>query len=659
MRLISTLSLMGISLCASLSAMAQPASSAAKCSSFKRNTTARTTVASPAEDNYDVKYVKLDLKVSNTNTYVAGNVITTAQVVASSMSSYVFELDDVHTIDSVLIDGSSVTFTSSGAIRTATLPTSLSAGDMFTAQVFYRGTPASGSLFGGTKGINCFNSPSWGNRVLFTLSESYHAYEWWPCKQSLRDKIDSSDIWLTVPDSLKAGSNGLLQAITPMGGGFNRFEWKERYPIDYYLISLAVANYQDYSHYMHFTDVSGTDSMLMQHYIYNNPGTYSAFHARFDSTDLMVNYFSETFGRYPFWKEKYGHCMAPLGGGMEHQTMSTMGWFDGGLIAHELGHQWFGDNVTCGTWKDIFMNEGFASYCEYLYWDHFISHTSATNDMIARFDNVKSLPGGSVYCTDTTDEGRIFDSRLSYDKGACVLHMLRFVVNNDSTYFAIWKNYQDAKRDSTGIIPDFMNQTIAATGTAVDGMRIDTFFNQWMYGEGYPMYAITWNQIGTDVYVRLQQSTSVPTSVPFFFTPMELKLKSAAGDTIVKVFNNIPDQIFHFTWSKSMTGVVTDPNYWLLYAVNSNSKDVTLDITGGAAVASVLVTPNPTTNDWTITGINNGTKLILTDMTGRVLYNYSATEDHVTIPATQLSLGMYMLTVDNAGISRSFKLVKQ
>lgn len=616
----------------------------------------KTTVADAGEDLYDVKYVKLDVSVTNTSTHIAGSGTTVAQVTTASMNNYVFELSSLLTIDSVLIDGVNTSFTTAGDVKTVALSPSLPAGTLFTAQVFYSGTPTSGSLFTGTNGMNCITSPSWGNRATFTLSESYHAYEWWPCKQSLRDKIDSADIWITVPDSLKAGSNGVLTSITDVAPGYKRYEWKERMPIDYYLISLAAANYVDYSYYAHYT--GSTDSTLVQNYVYSNPLTLPRFRSVIDSTSLMLDYFSQLYGRYPFWKEKYGHCMAPLGGGMEHQTMTTLGSFSGTLVAHELGHQWFGDNVTCGTWADIFMNEGFASYSEYLYIDHFYSHTSATNDITGRQDNVKSQPGGTIYVSDTTNEGLVFDSRLSYDKGACVLHMLRYVINNDTTFFNVLRAHQASMSGGTATIADLKNETEAITGATVLGMNLDTFFNQWAYRQGYPIYTLTWNQGGNDVWIRLNQTTSVPSSVALFRTPVDIRLHSAAADTIIRVFNDQASQLYHFTWDRTMTDIFFDPSYWLLYSMNSITRDNTLSIDNTAATAITLL-PNPTTSTWLLNGLPAQSIVTVTDMSGKLLWQ-SATDNEVIIPAANLATGMYLVQVKcNGAITRTFKAIKE
>ncbi len=174
--------------------------------------------------------------------------------------------------------------------------------------------------------------------------------------------------------------------------------------------------------------------MLVQHFIYDTASLYPVIKSAIDSTPGMVDYFSTLYGRYPFWKEKYGHCTAPLGGGMEHQTMTTLGAFTTPLIAHELGHQWWGDCVTYGSWRDIWMSEGWASYTEQLYIEHFRSVAAAQAYRTTVFNRVSGSPGGSVYVDDTTNVYRVFDSRLTYDKGAAVAHMLRYIAPGDAAF---------------------------------------------------------------------------------------------------------------------------------------------------------------------------------------------------------------------------------
>lgn len=629
-----------------------------KCGSLTRNLSrkaaAKTTVAHPDEDKYDVKYVKLNLSMTNVATTISGDVTTVARVVEPGFSAYVFEMLPPLVVDSVKVDDVLSTAIAAGDVVFVTMPATLTTGDMFTAQVFYHGTPASGTT-SDIYGISTLQSPSWDNWVTFTLSEPYSAKDWWPCKQSLTDKIDSVDVWITVDDSLKAGSNGLLQAVTPMGGGRNRYEWKHRYPIDYYLISASVARYVDYSYTMHFT--GSADTMLVQNYIYDNPFTLPVFKSVIDSTGLLVDYFSNIYGRYPFWKEKYGHCMVPLSGGEEHQTMTSLGFFQGWLVAHELGHQWFGDNVTCGTWRDIAMNEGFASYSEILYYDKFYSHARALGEITDWQNDVMSQPDGAVYVDDTTSEARIFSRRLTYEKGACAIHTLRSVIDNDTYFFDLLRAWQTVMADSTGTIENFRDLAISMLTAERSGARFDTFFRQWFYGEGFPIYDVRWNQAGSDVYVHVAQSTSAPSSVSLFHLPLEFRLRSATGDTVVRVLNDQATQDFHFTWGKAMNSLEVDPNQWITDSVSSVLRDASL-FGSLPHLAGIQVKPNPASSEWTVSGLPANCTLSLSDVTGKVLWSGISGAGAV-VPAQGLAAGVYFLRIGSGDGSRVFKLVKE
>jgi len=591
---------------------------------------ARVTVASPLEDSYDIKQLRFNLNMTNTTTHISGDVLTNAVAVAN-MNQYVFELDTLMTVDSARINGALAPVVSNGIVRSINLPATINSGTSFSAQVFYHGTPQNAAVNNYSIGVT--HDIDNGTELVYTMSDPYGAKDWWPCKQSLQDKIDSVEMWVTVPAGLKAGSNGLLQYANTTGG-FTQYQWKEKYPIVYYLISVSVAPYKDYSYYMHF---NSADSMLIQNYYYDSTNFFQANKANLDSTGILINYFSGLFGRYPFHEEKYGHCFTTLQGGMEHQSMSTLGFANVQLIAHEMTHQWFGDNVTFKGWEDAWLSEGFATYGEHLYLEHFHSAAAAAAFRSQMFAQVMNAPGGRVRVDDSSSFAPIFDGRLVYSKGASVVHMLRFLAANDSLFFAVLKTYQQQHAYSNANTADL--KQIAAQ---LYNRNLDTFFSQWIDGEGYPKYTGSWNQQNGTVYIQLNQTTSKPTSVPLFVTPLELKLSSAQGDTIVRVYNNAATQMFQVNWSKTMTGFAVDPNNWILDRTGLLTHDVNLSVPV-LYNTQLKVYPNPATDAWRIENLKPGTLLSLCDMQGRELWTLTARGTEILIPAKQYAPGIYLL----------------
>jgi len=635
------------------SAFAQGVNIAHQCSYAKMNTytgAAKTTIASSDELKYDVRHVHMDIAVNNRSVSIEGNVTTTAEVIEGNFALYVCELNKLLKVDSVIVDGKKANFNRVNDIINVFMPVILQVGAVFKATVYYHGVPDAGSVFFFQSGMNNAPAVEWGSPVTYTLSEPYNSKDWWPCKQYLQDKIDSADIWITVPDSLKAGSNGLLQKITPMPGNRSRYEWKTTYPTAYYLLSIAVAAYREYSYTRTMPD--GKD-VLVQNYIYDRPGALDTFKTKIDTTGDMLYYFSELFGTYPFYKEKYGHCMAPVFGGMEHQTMTTLHHFNSPLVAHELAHQWFGDNVTCASWRDIWLNEGMASYAEYLFAEKFWDEQSAYNYM-QKVHNVvlgDSLVDGSIYLQpgDTVSPYRIFDNRLSYLKASAVIHTLRFLIDDDIVFFRILKKYQQQFAGGNADTKDFK-----LLAEQVSGMDMDAFFNEWIYGEGYPVYDVKWNYVNGKLMLQVQQEGVVPQSVPYFSIPVEVKLFSAEGDTIIRLGSGMTQSIY-INMLHKVDGIAFDPRNMIL-----DKATVFRDYSLGLSHVrdEVFVYPNPASNGWTVVNIAGGSELVLTDLNGKVLVQKKVVDGNgMYIPAAQLARGIYLLQVKVNNYNTIFKKI--
>ncbi len=625
---------------------AQTPCAAGKIRSFQSQNKAA--LATAEEEWYDVKHVALDLRITHLSTAISGNVTTHALVTAPTLPVYAFELDTSITIDSVFVNGQNLPIATSGKnIRKATLSTPLSGGQMLTAQVFYHGQPPSGTGFF-TRGVNHFSLPS-GTNVTYTLGDMYYASEWWPCKQDIRDKIDSTDFSITVPAPAVAGSNGMLKNIMTISPTETRYEWKHRFPIKYYLISAAVAPYTERSYTMQFPN---GDTMRIRNFVYDLAGMNAESRNGLDSVGYTLNLFSGLFGRYPFYGEKYGNCVVPLSGGMEHQTMTSLGYNIGRIVPmHELGHQWWGDCVSQKSWKDIWLSEGFASFCELLFMEHVDGPVVTQSSRASRSVNVTSLVGGSVLVADTTDPYAVFDSRLVYDKGAMVVNMLRYIAPADSLFFKACRQYQQAYQYSNASTDD-----LKAVFAAVYGQSLDSFFRQWVAGEGYPVYSVSWTYRSGNAYVQLRQRTSVPASVPFFEIPVEIGFTTPAGPQVQRVYPTQDTQLFVFPIADSVTAIRIDPADQIIKVRGIVSRNNTLSVTDAGAASAISIHPNPADDAWHVEGLPLRTRWQLTDLAGKEIAAGRTTTNALSIPAQALPAGLYLFRV--TGVEKAFRLLR-
>lgn len=608
---------------------------AAKQASAKRTLLAKSATIGQQQlmNEYDVTFHHLKLNVERNSTLISGSVRTLAKVTATALDTFGVELHHQLTIDSMVTsNGTRLNVIRDNDFAYVVLPNTLFAGQAIDLTIYYHGDAAVTASAAIGQGFSTGVSGRWGNEATWSLSQPYSAYEWWPCKQSLQDKIDSVFTDITTSNENKAGSQGLLKTIVSLPNNKVRYEWKTFYPTDYYLISVAVAKYVEYKTYAHLNG----DSILIQDYIYDNPQTLITFKPILDQTANMIEAFSQHLGMYPFAAEKYGHAMAPFSGGMEHQTMTSIGVINFGIVAHELGHQWFGDHVTCKTWKDIWLNEGFATYTEYLAAE-WLNPGTEVQEMTDNHARIMQAPGGSVWVADTTNVSRIFDSRLTYAKGGAFVHILRFEVNNDSLFFAFLRQYQQQFGYATANTVEF--KTLLEQMTGKDFTQV---FNQWFYGEGYPIFDVKWNHVNDTLYLLSKQTTS-STVTPLFMTPVELLVKRSIGDTIIKVYQQLGEQFFKIPIKGTATFVQLDPNNWIINQATV-LKDLNISGTNELGLARVAFRyyPNPTSSTVTIESVSQPVQSVqITDITGKAVLTTSST----VVDVSSLKQGVYLISI--------------
>lgn len=594
-------------------------------------------------ERYDVHFYLLDLNMTNLSTDLSGTVEIHGTA-RENLDSVWFELFETFTISEIKLDGNAVTYNRNlSAIK---VPVNLLENDPFVISVTYNGTPpdASTNPLGGS-GMTNDNSPSWGNQVTWSLSEPFSAFEWFPCKQSLTDKIDSVFVNVTVPSNCKAGSNGILVQELDLGNGTTKFMWEHRHPIDYYLISVAVAEYVEYTV---FANPLGAPNLIpVQNFIYNNPLTLPNFQTDIDETVDFIEYFSSIFGLYPFHNEKYGHCMAPLGGGMEHQTMTTQGFFDNTLTAHELAHQWWGNHVTCKSWSDIWVNEGFASYAEFLMLEEMYPGNEVT-DMDDRHQNIMSELGGSIWVEDSLDGGRIFDGRLTYDKGAAFIHTLRYIINNDNQFFTSLQDYQSNFAFSTALGVD-----VQQVMENVSGLDLSAAFEEWYFGEGFPTYSARWNVANNNLYVNITQTTSMSSVTPFFTNDLDLRFqRTGMSDTIIRFPIQSGDENYIITGLNTISNLsAIDPKNWIINNVGSIEHDFILgtnELKETEESSLISLFPNPSSDFVEIVSakIEFYTVKII-DPTGKLCFSRKKVKTGEKINVSEFQSGLYMFQIES------------
>jgi aminopeptidase N len=515
----------------------------------------------PGDSKIDVTYYGLDLKLTYEPAYLIGAVRIDIRIDTTSANSFFIDLKDTLTVDSLLLNGSPTAFIHSGDKIDISLDRTYYQNETASVEIYYQGLPDP------TGQGRSFFFESYNNHpIISSFSEPYGTSDWFPCKDTPADKADSSDMWVTVDTVLIPVSNGALETIINNGDGTHTYHWKNHHPIAQYLISVAISDYFRYDTYFRY---SISDSMPITHYIFQE--SLINIKPNLDETDDIMEVFSNKFGPYPFIDERYGHA-AVIGSAMENQTCSSMGFWGLGTIAHELAHQWFGDKITCKDWHHIWLNEGFATYLKAIYWE-------AKYGLSGYYSEIESYMSyavharGSIWVQNISDIREILNSSRSYYKGACVLHMLRGIVG-DETFFNIMHTYANDPVLSYGVATTEDFQAIAED---VYGQSLEYFFHEWIYGENYPKYTVNWGitLVDDDTYQIDMNILQEMNSDPQFFTmPLQIKVYTDSGDTTLTVFNDSQNQDFQFEITGKPDSIQFDPENWIFKKVLGIVNDV-------------------------------------------------------------------------------------
>jgi len=502
----------------------------------------------------DIEHYRLQLSLFPDAGEIVGTVTISGKTTAPTRTIKV-DLYDNLPVDSLVVNGTPLEFTRSENKIQLNLPSALSTGESFTITVSYHGKPRvvgrlqSGMSFGNHAGFP----------IVATLSEPYGSPTWWPCIDNPADKTTAA-LELTVPNGYVATSNGVLEGVRLNADSSLTYFWREHYPIANYLIAVTATNFVEFNE--SYVALDGATSMPLVYYVY--PEHLSRARSKFAVTKDAMRIYAELFGEYPFLKEKYGMVEFSWGGAMEHQTLTSLGEsVVGGLgsglitIVHELAHQWWGDWVTMRTWNDIWLNEGFATYCEVLFQEKY--YGLPPGQLIQRYDDGRAdgILRGTVYAENASDPWD--DYRAIYNKGGWVLHMLRHVMG-DEAFFAALREYGRRFAYSNASTEDFQKVCSEIYRQQQNScsefycQQLDWFFQQWIYAPLRPIYSYSTTISASDggaytIRIRLEQKQmhAIPGRDPalqrVYIMPIDFTIHSADGTSEVrKVWNTAREQ---------------------------------------------------------------------------------------------------------------------
>lgn len=595
-------------------------------------------------NNYDLKYHRLRLFIDPAQTNISGIVTSYFVPTGGQISEIQFELDANMSGDSAYHNGFKLPVNHEGNVISIPFGQFLPSGVLDSVTVYYHGNPQSSGF--GSYGTEIHAGVS----GIWTLSEPYGASDWWPSKDDLTDKIDSIDVYIYTPKQYRGVSNGVLQSEKELLGSYKVAHWKHRYPIASYLIAIAATNYARYDdHY-----IRGNDTLVITNHVY--PEDSLALTNESKIVVPCLELFEDLFTDYPFWDEKYGHTQFGWGGGMEHQTNTFLGKgaFNPHIISHELAHQWFGDMITCGSWEDIWLNEGFATYCTGLMYEHMFDGYYWPIWKNQGITYTTSQNGGSVFCDDTTSVWRIFDSRLSYTKGAMLLHMLRWVVGDEKFYSGVNSYLNDpVLRYKFARTPDLVKHMEEAYGK-----ELDWFFDDWFTGQGFPVYDFEIGQLPEkQSTIKISQTQSHP-SVSFFELPLPFRFYGGGKDTLIVFSNTENDQTFDFLPGFMIDSIHFDPDMWIVCKVNAMTLG-RYDLPSGE---SLEVMPNPVSHKLYIKHtLHEASKIELLALDGKSQnYQLIANNDNSTeLDVSSVPSGLYLLRLHFGKVVVTRKVIIQ
>jgi len=508
----------------------------------------------PNQKKIDIFKYNLSFDLYPEKKIFKANAVLTGQVLDQNIQSIDLNFYDNFNIEKVLLNGVSTEFENEGT--TLSIPYDSLLGKEFIIEVVYEGTPKKAGLDGFVFGKRN------GESLVYNLSEPTFSSTWFPCNDLPYDK-SFLEMSITNDSDAVSVSNGILIDVKT-NGDRRTYNWRTEYPIATYLIAIYSSKYISFND--KYISLDKKDTMDVDYFVLFDKLENAK--VDFSGHVKMLEVLSKLFGEYPFIKEKYGVAeFLWFPGAMEHQTItgvssnmiSGKNFFEDTYV-HELAHQWWGNAVSPKSWKDIWLNEGFATYSEALYYEALSGKKALQSTMISKYSSNFS---GSL-----SEPGTYLFTRTMYDKGAWVLHMLRWEVG-DSSFFNILKTYYETFKYSNASTTDFKNIC-----EKVSEKNLDKFFEQWVYKEGqieiqYKTEFINSSE-GDLVKIQLEQ---IQEDYQVYQFPLEIKIINK--DSTEQNFRyeiTSRDTLIEISSISKPDTIELDPDRWLLAQIHMKDE---------------------------------------------------------------------------------------
>jgi len=489
--------------------------------------------------SYDLEHSRIALRFDVEHKKVLGDVTHTVSILRDGTGKIAFDSVGL-AIESVTVNKSPAKFETTAEKLIVPLPPAARAGEKFDVAIRYEGKPTKGMYF-------ILPDKDYPDRPIqiWTQGESEDTRYYLPTYDYPNDRLTTETI-LTVPATWLTVSNGKLVSVSDAGKGLKTWEWRESVPSSTYLITVVAGEFDEVK-----------DSWRGMPVTYYAPkGRGDRLSVNYSRTPAMIDLFNKKLGvDYPW--EKYAQVMVDdfVAGGMENSSATTntssslnhpkiaaeMLTDEDGLISHELGHQWFGDLVTCKDWGDIWLNEGFATFMESVWTE---AHYGKDQADYERWEGGRgwfsepSLFDKPIVRYDFEDSSE-FDGN-AYTKGGWVLHMLRYQLGDDAFYRGL-KHYLEANRGKNVVTADLVKAIEESSH-----VNVDQFFSQWLYGAGAPRFNLgySFDNDKHQVALTVKQTQKVEGRVGVFHVPVDVEITTASGRKLYPVTVSKAEQIF-------------------------------------------------------------------------------------------------------------------